>query len=237
MAEPSAETFGLDDAALAEHADRLCRRMPMPGRSALISGGAGGIGRATAWLLARLGAHVVVAGRSASKLDAVVSRQCSARGLRSAVACGRHPRTRARSTRCSSKSGADAGRPRHSRQQRRRPVSAGGDRLLGEGLERRHQHQSQRHLVHDAGGRAALARRRATRQHRQYRRRDDARPLRRRPYDRGARGRHRPEPRASRSNGRRSASASIASRRARSKRRAGKSIRPRRAPPIRAPTR
>src|SRR6202790_2533679 len=38
----------------------------------VVSGGAGGIGRAIAWLLARLGAHVVVAGRSESKLDALV---------------------------------------------------------------------------------------------------------------------------------------------------------------------
>jgi citronellol/citronellal dehydrogenase len=37
-----------------------------------VSGGAGGIGRAIAWLFARLGAHVVVVGRDKSKLDALV---------------------------------------------------------------------------------------------------------------------------------------------------------------------
>ena len=36
-----------------------------------MSGGAGGIGRATAWLFARLGARVVVSGRSEAKLAAV----------------------------------------------------------------------------------------------------------------------------------------------------------------------
>jgi citronellol/citronellal dehydrogenase len=39
----------------------------------VVSGGAGGIGRATAWLFARLGAHVVVAGRDQGKLDALVA--------------------------------------------------------------------------------------------------------------------------------------------------------------------
>jgi citronellol/citronellal dehydrogenase len=39
----------------------------------VVSGGAGGIGRAIAWLFARLGAHVVVAGRDRSKLDALVA--------------------------------------------------------------------------------------------------------------------------------------------------------------------
>src|SRR3979490_1156440 len=39
----------------------------------VVSGGAGGIGRAIAWLFARLGAHVVVAGRDPGKLDALVA--------------------------------------------------------------------------------------------------------------------------------------------------------------------
>src|SRR3981189_2645895 len=46
----------------------------------VVSGGAGGIGRAIAWLFARLGAHVVVAGRDRDKLDALVS-EMSVRGL------------------------------------------------------------------------------------------------------------------------------------------------------------
>jgi len=51
---------------------------------ALVSGGAGGIGRAIAWLFARLGAHVVVAGRDQAKLDALVA-ELSARGLRASA--------------------------------------------------------------------------------------------------------------------------------------------------------
>jgi citronellol/citronellal dehydrogenase len=39
----------------------------------LVSGGGGAIGGATAWLAARLGAHVVVTGRKAENLDAVCS--------------------------------------------------------------------------------------------------------------------------------------------------------------------
>jgi citronellol/citronellal dehydrogenase len=73
------ESFGLDDSALAERAT-VYASGALSGQVALISGGAGGIGRATAWLFARLGAHVVVAGRSESKLDSVVS-ALQARGL------------------------------------------------------------------------------------------------------------------------------------------------------------
>jgi len=39
----------------------------------VVSGGAGGIGRAVAWLFARLGAHVALVGRDKSKLDALVA--------------------------------------------------------------------------------------------------------------------------------------------------------------------
>jgi citronellol/citronellal dehydrogenase len=39
----------------------------------VVAGGAGGIGRAIAWLFARLGAHVVVVGRTEAKLDALVT--------------------------------------------------------------------------------------------------------------------------------------------------------------------
>ena len=39
----------------------------------VLSGGAGGIGRAIAWLFARLGAHVVLVGRDQQRLDAFVS--------------------------------------------------------------------------------------------------------------------------------------------------------------------
>ena len=72
MGEPAAETFGLNDAELAERATVFAPGA-LAGQVALISGGAGGIGRATAWLFARLGAHVVVAGRSEEKLGALVA--------------------------------------------------------------------------------------------------------------------------------------------------------------------
>src|SRR3981189_2826638 len=50
----------------------------------LVSGGAGGIGRAIAWLFARLGAHVVVVGRDQGKLDAVVT-EMAGRGLKASA--------------------------------------------------------------------------------------------------------------------------------------------------------
>ena len=40
------------------------------GRTVLISGGAGGLGRACAWLLGRLGARIVLTGRNVEKLEA-----------------------------------------------------------------------------------------------------------------------------------------------------------------------
>src|SRR3981081_1854194 len=43
------------------------------GMVGVVSGGAGGIGRAIAWLFARLGGHVVVVGRNQAKLDALVA--------------------------------------------------------------------------------------------------------------------------------------------------------------------
>lgn len=66
-----AERLGLDDEALATH-PTVYAADAYAGKIALVSGGAGGIGRATAWLLARLGAHVVVTGRNEAKLDALV---------------------------------------------------------------------------------------------------------------------------------------------------------------------
>lgn len=72
MTEPGADVaFGIDDDALAERVT-VYAADAYAGKVALVSGGAGGIGRAIAWLLARLGAHVVVAGRSETKLDPLV---------------------------------------------------------------------------------------------------------------------------------------------------------------------
>ena len=78
------ESFGLDDAALAER-QTVYAPGSLDGQVVLVSGGAGGIGRAAAWLFARLGAHVVVAGRNEGKLDSVAS-ALTARGLK-ASAC------------------------------------------------------------------------------------------------------------------------------------------------------
>lgn len=73
MAEqPDSARFGLDDDALAVHPTAF-RDDLFRGQVVLVSGGAGGIGRAIAWLLARLGATVVVAGRRRDRLDGLVT--------------------------------------------------------------------------------------------------------------------------------------------------------------------
>lgn len=65
-------TFGLSDAELAEHPMSFAAGV-LAGQRAVISGGAGGIGRATAWLLARMGAEVVITGRKAEKIEGLVT--------------------------------------------------------------------------------------------------------------------------------------------------------------------
>ena len=79
-ASDATESFGLDDAALAVQ-PTVYASGALDGQVVLISGGAGGIGRAAAWLFARLGAHVVIAGRSADKIDALVA-AIGAQGLK-----------------------------------------------------------------------------------------------------------------------------------------------------------
>lgn len=66
------ETFGLSDAELALR-KTVYAPDAMAGEVAVISGGAGGIGRATAWLYARMGAEVVITGRKLEKIDALVA--------------------------------------------------------------------------------------------------------------------------------------------------------------------
>ncbi|MFZ5734552.1 MAG: SDR family oxidoreductase [Pseudomonadota bacterium] len=70
MADDADEKLGLNDGDLFAHrtvfaADALADQV------IVVSGAAGGIGRAIVWLFARLGAHVVLAGRDQSKLDAL----------------------------------------------------------------------------------------------------------------------------------------------------------------------
>ncbi len=64
--------FGLSDEDLA--AQKLVFAADaMQGQVAVISGGAGGIGRAVAWHFARMGARIVVTGRKQEKLDELVA--------------------------------------------------------------------------------------------------------------------------------------------------------------------
>lgn len=69
-------TFGMTDEQLASektvYASNLLR-----GQRALISGGGSGIGKAIAWLYARLGAHVILCGRDEEKLRSAASAMAS----------------------------------------------------------------------------------------------------------------------------------------------------------------
>src|SRR4030081_2241374 len=88
---PGAERLGLTDAELAVH-PTVFAGDALKDHVVVVSGGAGGIGRAIAWLVARLGAHVAVVGRDQSKLDALVA-QLASRGLRASAHTAdiRHP--------------------------------------------------------------------------------------------------------------------------------------------------
>jgi citronellol/citronellal dehydrogenase len=77
------DSFGLDDAALAVQ-PTVYAPGSLAGQVVLVSGGGGGIGRAIAWLFARLGAHVVIAGRSEAKL-APVAATLTAHGLKASA--------------------------------------------------------------------------------------------------------------------------------------------------------
>jgi citronellol/citronellal dehydrogenase len=79
----SAAKLGLTDAELAVH-PTVFAASALKDQVVMVSGGAGGIGRAIAWLFVRLGAHVVVVGRNRDKLDALVA-EMTGRGLKASA--------------------------------------------------------------------------------------------------------------------------------------------------------
>jgi citronellol/citronellal dehydrogenase len=80
---PSPAKSGLTDAELAVH-PTVFAPDALKDQVVMVSGGAGGIGRAIAWLFARLGAHVAVVGRNQDRLDALVA-EIAGRGLRASA--------------------------------------------------------------------------------------------------------------------------------------------------------
>lgn len=66
-------TYGMSDQELAE-AKTVYANDLLKGQRALISGGGSGIGYATAWLYARLGATVILCGRDQEKLKSAVAK-------------------------------------------------------------------------------------------------------------------------------------------------------------------
>src|ERR1700675_4439553 len=81
--DPAAAKLGLTDAELAVH-PTVFASDALEDRVVVVSGGAGGIGRAIAWLFARLGAHVAVIGRDQAKLDTLVA-DLASRSLRASA--------------------------------------------------------------------------------------------------------------------------------------------------------
>ena len=66
------EKLGLSDSDLLAHTTVYAPDL-LSDQIVMVSGAGGGIGRAIVWLLARLGAHVILVGRDQSKLDALRS--------------------------------------------------------------------------------------------------------------------------------------------------------------------
>src|SRR5438445_9434419 len=81
--QPSPAKLGLTDEELAAHPTMFAADA-LKDQVVIVSGGAGGIGRAIAWLFARLGAHVAVVGRNQDRLDALVA-EMAARGLKASA--------------------------------------------------------------------------------------------------------------------------------------------------------
>jgi NAD(P)-dependent dehydrogenase (short-subunit alcohol dehydrogenase family) len=74
---------GLTDAELAVH-PTVFAPDALKDQVVVVSGGAGGIGRAISWLFARLGAHVAIVGRNQNKLDALAA-QLTSRDLKAST--------------------------------------------------------------------------------------------------------------------------------------------------------
>ena len=81
--QPPPAKLGLTDEALAVHPTMFAANA-LKDQVVVVTGGAGGIGRAITWLFARLGAHVAVVGRDGGKLDALVT-QLAGRGLKASA--------------------------------------------------------------------------------------------------------------------------------------------------------
>ncbi|HVQ71750.1 MAG TPA: SDR family oxidoreductase [Bradyrhizobium sp.] len=81
--QPSPAKLGPTDEELAVQPTMFAAGS-LTGQVVVITGGAGGIGRAIAWLFARLGAHVAVVGRDGGKLDALVA-QLASRDLKASA--------------------------------------------------------------------------------------------------------------------------------------------------------
>ena len=79
------DRLGLTDDELAVHRTAFASDV-LKNMVVVLSGGAGGIGRATAWLFARLGAHVVLVGRKQERLDGLVSNVTGRKSKASAYA-------------------------------------------------------------------------------------------------------------------------------------------------------
>lgn len=77
------DRLGLTDDELAAHRTVFASDA-LKDKVIVLSGGAGGIGRAIAWLFARLGAHLVMVGRNQDKLSALTS-NLTAKGLRASA--------------------------------------------------------------------------------------------------------------------------------------------------------
>jgi citronellol/citronellal dehydrogenase len=81
--QPPPAKLGLTDAELAVHPTVFAGNA-LRDQVVVVSGGAGGIGRAIAWLFARLGANVAVIGRTRDKLDTLVA-ELAGRGLKASA--------------------------------------------------------------------------------------------------------------------------------------------------------